>query len=74
MAVINRGHEWDALDNITTGEFEDSKTLKAIMFLMIQENVRKIPNDQELGKEIRKIVNNFEKDVNSSEYNDLMTN
>jgi hypothetical protein len=74
MAVINRGHEWDALDNITTSEFEDSKTLKAIMFLMIQENVRKIPNDQELGREIRKIVNNFEKDVNSSEYKDLMTN
>ena len=59
MGVINRAHEWDALDNTTTGEFEDSKTLKAVMFLMIQENVRKIPNDQELGKQIRKIINNF---------------
>jgi len=59
MEVINRAHEWDALDNTTTGEFEDSKTLKAVMFLMIQENVRKIPNDQELGKQIRKIINNF---------------
>ena len=66
MAVINRAHEWDALDNITTSEFEDSKTLKAVMFLMIQENVRKIPNDQELGKEIRKIVLNFNKENNEN--------
>ena len=43
-------------------ELEDAKTLKAVMFLMIQEHVRSIPNDQELGKEIRKIINNFNKD------------
>ncbi len=66
MAVINRAHEWDALNNVTTSEFEDSKTLKAVMFLMIQENVRKIPNDQELGKEIRKIVLNFNKENNEN--------
>jgi len=42
-------------------ELEDAKTLKAVMFLMIQEHVKKIPNDQELGKEIRKIINNFNK-------------
>ena len=66
MAVINRSHEWDALNNVTTSEFEDSKTLKAVMFLMIQENVRKIPNDQELGKEIRKIVLNFNKENNEN--------
>jgi hypothetical protein len=66
MGVINRGHEWDALDNITTSEFEDSKTLKAVMFLMIQENVRKIPNDQELGKQIRKIINNHNLNTNTN--------
>lgn len=54
MAVINRGHEWEVE--------EDAKTLKAVMFLMIQEHVKKIPNDQELGKEIRKIINQFNKD------------
>ena len=64
MGVINRGHEWNTLDNITTSEFEDSKTLKAVMFLMIQEHVKKIPNDQELGKEIRKIINNFNENNN----------
>ena len=66
MGVINRGHEWNTLDNITTSEFEDSKTLKAVMFLMIQEHVRSIPNDQELGKEIRKIILNFNKETNEN--------
>ena len=40
-------------------ELEDAKTLKAVMFLMIQEHVRSIPNDQELGTRIRKIINKF---------------
>ena len=43
-------------------ELEDAKTLKAVMFLMIQEHVRSIPNDQELGQRIRKIVLNFNKE------------
>jgi len=43
-------------------ELEDNKTLKAVMFLMIQEHVRSIPNDQELGARIRKIVNKFNED------------
>ena len=42
-------------------ELEDAKTLKAVMFLMIQEHVRSIPNDQELGNEIRKVINKFNK-------------
>jgi len=40
-------------------ELEDAKTLKAVMFLMIQEHVKSTPNDQELGKRIREIINNF---------------
>ena len=48
--------------NYNVNQIEDAKTLKAVMFLMIQEHVRSIPNDQELGKEIRKIVLNFNKE------------
>ena len=66
MGVINRAHEWDSLDNITSSDFEDSKTLKAVMFLMIQEHVRSTPNDQELGSRIRKIVLNFNKENNEN--------
>ena len=63
MAVINRAHEWDVEDiNYNINQIEDAKTLKAVMFLMIQEHVRSIPNDQELGARIRKIVLKFNKD------------
>ena len=48
--------------NYNVNQIEDAKTLKAVMFLMIQEHVRTIPNDQELGKEIRKIINKFNED------------
>ena len=43
-------------------ELEDAKTLKAVMFLMIQEHVKNIPNDQELGARIRQIILNFNKE------------
>ena len=66
MGVINRGHEWNTLNDVTTSEFEDDKTLKAIMFLMIKEHVKKIPNDQELGKEIRQLIKKYEKNNNST--------
>ena len=46
-------------------ELEDAKTLKAVMFLMIQEHVRSVPNDQELGARIRKIINNYKLDTNT---------
>ena len=48
--------------NYNVNQIEDAKTLKAVMFLMIQEHVRSIPNDQELEKEIRKIINKFNED------------
>ena len=66
MGVINRGHEWNTLDNITTSEFEDDKTLKAIMFLMIKELAIKCPNDQELGKEVRQIIKKYKLNTNTN--------
>ena len=63
MAVISSAHEWEVeFDGEDLQKLEDDKTLKAVMFLMIQEHVRSIPNDQELGKEIRKIVLQYKKD------------
>jgi len=52
-------------DVLTKHEMEDSKTMKAVMFLMIQEITKTTPNDQELGQRIRKIINNYEKNNNS---------
>jgi hypothetical protein len=48
--------------NYNINQIEDAKTLKAVMFLMIQEHVKKLPNDQELGAEVRKIINKFNED------------
>ena len=63
MAVISSAHEWEVeFDGEGLQKLEDAKTLKAVMFLMIQEHVRNTPNDQELGKEIRKIVLQYKKD------------
>ena len=62
MALISSAHEWEVeFDGEGLQELEDAKTLKAVMFLMIQEHVRSVPNDQELGARIRKIVLNFNK-------------
>ena len=63
MAVINRSHEWEVeFDGEGLQKLEDDKTLKAVMFLMIQEHVKTVPNDQELGARIRKIINKFNED------------
>ena len=50
--------------NYNANQIEDAKTLKAVMFLMIQEITKSTPNDQELGGKIRNIINNYEKDIN----------
>ncbi len=57
METIKSSHEWE-------DAFEDAKTKKAVLFIMIQEIVISTPNDQELGKRIRKIINNFNKENN----------
>ena len=41
---------------------EDQKTMKAVMFLTINEIAKKLSNDQELGAEVRKIINKFNED------------
>ena len=63
---MNREKGWNTLDNITTSEFEDDKTLKAIMFLMIKELAIKCPNDQELGKEIRALIKKHKLNTNTN--------
>jgi hypothetical protein len=45
--------------NYNINQIEDAKTLKAVMFLMIQEITNSTPNDQELGGRIRQIINKF---------------
>jgi hypothetical protein len=70
--MINKDKEWEFMEE--NNRIKDIKTLQAIMFITIKELSIKLPNDQELGKEVRKLIKQFNKDINSSEYNDLMTN
>jgi len=50
----------------------DHKTLQAIMFITIKELTLKFPNNQVLGEQVRKLVLQFNKDVESSEFKDLL--
>jgi len=50
----------------------DQKTLQAIMFITIKELTSKFPNNQVLGEQVRKLVLKFNKDVESSEFKDLL--
>jgi|9_EtaG_2_1085328.scaffolds.fasta_scaffold91963_2 hypothetical protein len=59
METIKRSHEWE-------DAFEDAKTKKAVLFIMIQEIVTSTPNDQELGARIRKIINNYKLNTNTN--------
>ena len=47
--------------NYNIDAFEDAKTKKAVMFLMIEEITASTPNDQELGARVRKIINNYKR-------------
>ena len=70
---MNRDREWDFIDK-ELQKIEDEKSLLATFALVVKELAKEYPNNQELGAEVRKLVNQFNKDVNSSEYKDLMTN
>ena len=57
---------WNILDDVTTSEFEDEKSLLATVGIMVRELAIKCPNDQELGKSIRKIINNYKLNTNTN--------
>ena len=57
---------WNILDDVTTSEFEDEKSLLATVGIMVRELAIKCPNDQELGKQIRKIINNHNLNTNTN--------
>ena len=50
---MDRDREWDFI--------EDEKSLLATMGLVVRELAIKCPNDQELGKEVRQLILNFNK-------------
>ena len=51
-----------AIEAIEYQKLEDLKTIQAVMFTTVIELKETIPNDQELGAEVRKIINKFNED------------
>ena len=57
---------WNILDDVTTSEFEDEKSLLATVGIMVRELAIKCPNDQELGKEVRELIKKYKLNTNTN--------
>ena len=59
---MNRDREWDFIDN----KIEDDKTLLATFAIVVRELAIKCPNDQELGKEVRELIQKYKLNTNTN--------
>ena len=62
---MNREKEWDFIDE-AHHKLSDEKTLLATFALVVKELAIKCPNDQELGKEVRKLIKNHKLNTNNN--------
>jgi hypothetical protein len=62
---MNRDREWDFIDE-AHHKLSDEKTLLATFALVVKELAIKCPNDQELGKEVRKLIKNHKLNTNTN--------
>ena len=62
---MNRDREWDFIDE-AHHKLSDEKTLLATFALVVNELAIKCPNDQELGKKVRKLINNHKLNTNTN--------
>jgi hypothetical protein len=58
MKMINRNKEWDWV--------EDEKSLLATVGIVVRELTIKCPNDQELGKEVRELIQKYKLNTNTN--------
>ena len=56
--MINRNKEWDWV--------EDEKSLLATVGIVVRELTIKCPNDQELGKEVRELIQKYKLNTNTN--------
>ncbi len=62
---MNRDREWDFIDE-AHHKLSDEKTLLATFAIVVRELAIKCPNDQELGKEVRKLIKNYKLNTNTN--------
>ena len=55
---MNRDREWDFIDE-ELQQIEDNRSLLATFALVVKELAIKHPNNQELGAEVRKLIQDY---------------
>jgi len=55
---MNRDREWDFIDE-ELQQVEDNRSLLATFALVVKELAIKHPNNQELGAEVRKLIQDY---------------
>jgi Mor family transcriptional regulator len=58
MKMINRNKEYNSM--------EDEKSLLATVGIVVRELTIKCPNDQELGKEVRELIQKYKLNTNTN--------
>jgi len=62
---MNREKEWDFMDK-ELQQVEDDKTLLATFAIVVKELAIKCPNNQELGAEVRKLIQDYKLNTNTN--------
>ena len=59
---MNREKEWEFMEE----HREDEKSLLATVGIVVRELTIKCPNDQELGKEVRELIQKYKLNTNTN--------
>ena len=62
MQIMNREKEWEFMEE----HREDEKSLLATVGIVVRELTIKCPNDQELGKEVRELIQKYKLNTNTN--------
>ena len=62
---MNRDREWDFIDK-ELQQVEDERSLLATFGIVVRELAIKYPNNQELGAEVRKLIQDYKLNTNTN--------
>ena len=62
---MNRDREWDFIDK-DLQQVEDERSLLATFGIVVRELAIKYPNNQELGAEVRKLIQDYKLNTNTN--------
>jgi hypothetical protein len=64
---MNRDREWDFMEeHRELMKTEDERSLLATFGIVVRELAIKFPNDQELGAEVRKLIQDYKLNTNNN--------